>query len=141
MTASPMNFYVLRGLAPPPDRMGACHCELSLHLDIRGRSKLDVNALAQKAATDPALVQRIKEDPVRELSTIASTEPAYRKDVWTYRLVVIMLGTVAIGVVVGAIVLFALNKGDLPSGVIALGSAAVGALAGLLAPSPGHGTG
>jgi hypothetical protein len=101
-------------------------------------ANVDVNALAQRVATDSELAQRIQADPVGELATIASIEPAYKKDVWTYRLVVIMLGGVAVGVVAGAIFLFALGKGELPSGVIALGSAAVGALAGLLAPSPGH---
>jgi hypothetical protein len=58
-----------------------------------------------------------------------------KKDVWIYRMVVGALALVALVTVLGGIGL-AFTGGEIPSSVIALGSAAIGALAGLLAPSP-----
>ena len=61
-------------------------------------------------------------------------------DVWIYRLVVSVLGIVIIATVLGGIYIAVIAHGDatisLPDGIIAIGSAAVGALAGLLAPTP-----
>lgn len=58
-------------------------------------------------------------------------------DKWIYRFVVIFLGLTVLVVAVGGIIVVATDgRTDLPAGIIALGSAAVGALAGLLAPSP-----
>ena len=62
-------------------------------------------------------------------------------DRWIYRMVVLFLGsTVTLTVLGGIYVIIHWGGGTeaktLPEGVIALGSAAVGALAGLLAPSP-----
>jgi hypothetical protein len=68
--------------------------------------------------------------------------PAYTYDLWIYRIVVAILGIVVIGTVAGG--LFLSFKGDpnfkLPSEIVAIGSAAVGALAGLLAPAPSQRT-
>jgi hypothetical protein len=60
-------------------------------------------------------------------------------DVWIYRTVVVVLGTTVLATIMGGLGLA--FKGDLtnfklPSEIVAIGSAAVGALAGLLAPSP-----
>ena len=58
-----------------------------------------------------------------------------QKDIWLFRIVVIALGLCVLSSLIGAIVLAA--KGlDTPELLVALGSAAVGGLAGLLAPSP-----
>jgi hypothetical protein len=61
-------------------------------------------------------------------------------DVWIYRAVVVILGLAALGTVFGGLALVAIGQGDpdtkLPDAIVAIGSAAVGALAGLLAPSP-----
>ena len=58
-----------------------------------------------------------------------------QKDFWLLRMVVISLGLCALSSLVGAIVLAA--KGlNTPELLVALGSAAIGGLAGLLAPSP-----
>ena len=57
------------------------------------------------------------------------------KDVWLFRLVVLSLGLCMLASLVGAIVL-AVKGTDTPEILVALGSAAVGGLAGLLAPSP-----
>jgi hypothetical protein len=92
--------------------------------------------------SDPIKMEALKTAPEQVLRTAASEAKeqvsALQTDRWVYRLVVIFLGVVATTVVCGSIA-FALLKGaDLPSGLVALGSAAVGALAGLLAPSPGR---
>lgn len=61
------------------------------------------------------------------------------QDVWIYRWVSVVLGFIASATVIGgiAIVLLHKDKGvSIPDGIVALGSAAVGALAGLLAPTP-----
>jgi hypothetical protein len=59
-------------------------------------------------------------------------------DVWIYRAVVIVLGFVVIGTVFGGLALVIVGHGELklPDAIVSIGSAAVGALAGLLAPSP-----
>ena len=57
------------------------------------------------------------------------------RDVWVFRLVVVSLGLCMLASLVGAIILAA-NSTDTPEILVALGSAAVGGLAGLLAPSP-----
>ena len=57
-------------------------------------------------------------------------------DVWIYRAVVAALGFIAIVTVVGAIMLAVVTGKDTPQILVALGSAAIGALAGLLAPVP-----
>lgn len=56
-------------------------------------------------------------------------------DIWLYRLVVAVLGLTVVASVTGAIVL-ALSGQSTPEVLVALGSAAIGGLAGLLAPSP-----
>ena len=56
-------------------------------------------------------------------------------DPFAYRTVVIILGTVILVVVLGGIILTAISK-TLPEGVLAIGSAGIGGLVGLLAPSP-----
>src|SRR4029453_18923037 len=61
-------------------------------------------------------------------------------DVWIYRAVVVILGVTVLGIVFGGLVLVSVGNADpnmkLPVSIVAIGSAAVGALAGLLAPSP-----
>jgi hypothetical protein len=56
-------------------------------------------------------------------------------DIWLYRIVVVVLGLTVVASVVGAIVLTLIGKST-PEVIVALGSAAIGGLAGLLAPSP-----
>ena len=62
------------------------------------------------------------------------------KDKWIYRLVVGSLGLVILVIVIGIIVLMFTGKvasdQSIPTILTAIGSAAIGALAGLLAPSP-----
>ena len=57
------------------------------------------------------------------------------KDKWLYRMVVAVLGLTVVSSVIGTIAL-AMAGQSTPEVVVALGSAAIGGLAGLLAPSP-----
>jgi len=57
------------------------------------------------------------------------------KDVWLYRMVVVILGLSVLGSLIGAILL-AIRDRNPPELLVALGLAAIGGLAGLLAPSP-----
>ena len=61
--------------------------------------------------------------------------PAYRSDPWVYRMVVLFLGLSLLAVIACAAA-DSIYKVNLPEGLVAIGAAAVGALAGLLAPSP-----
>ena len=55
-------------------------------------------------------------------------------DIWLYRIVVAVLGLTVVATIVGAIVL-TLSGQSTPEVIVSLGSAAIGGLAGLLAPS------
>lgn len=96
-----------------------------------------IRRLAEKVINDPEYAARFKADPGGELSkaAVASDEPAYKGDKAVYRIVVIALALVMLTAAVGAIVI-SWNGKSMPESLVALGSAAVGALAGLLAPSP-----
>jgi hypothetical protein len=91
-----------------------------------------VSDLAVRVANDPELAERIKADPA---ATIANLAVPLQTDVWIYRIVVGALSSVILLAVIGAIALAFKDKGDTPQLLTALGSAAIGALAGLLAPS------
>ncbi|CAN5207033.1 hypothetical protein BH10ACI1_BH10ACI1_20010 [soil metagenome] len=91
-----------------------------------------VSELAYKVANDPAFEAEVKADPIKAISNVAAPLP----DTFVYKIVVISLGATVLLTVIGAIVLVAIGKGEIPASIIALGSAAVGALAGLLAPAP-----
>ncbi|MCX5878845.1 MAG: hypothetical protein NTY44_07035 [Deltaproteobacteria bacterium] len=93
-----------------------------------------VRTMAANIASDTSLAPEQKAALVTSLSNIATP---LQTDRWIYRLVVIILGLTLIFTVIGgfALVLTGQTK-PMPEGLIAIGSAAVGALAGLLAPSP-----
>ncbi len=94
--------------------------------------------LSRAVARDPGLVDEIKKDPVAAITSLAGAP--LDTDVWIYRLVVGALGLAVLSAVIGAIYLTAMGQGaegrKVPELLVAIGSAAVGALAGLLAPSP-----
>jgi hypothetical protein len=88
--------------------------------------------LASMVAHDQKLQAQIKQDPVGTLERLA--EPL-ESDPWIYRIVVLSLGLAAIGVVAGVIVLKIVDKATpIPDALVAIGSAAVAALAALLIP-------
>jgi len=86
-------------------------------------------------AGDPGLQEQLKQDPVATLQNLA--RPPSGGDKWIYRLVVIALGLTGLFVVVGVFTLKALNNDTtIPDALVAIGSAAIAALAALLAPTP-----
>lgn len=92
--------------------------------------------LRDKLKTDPeGVLQKTAEEVTRELPP-----PAFVSDIWTYRIVVIALGVVCVAAIGGAIYLTAKAGAGatphVPDTLTALGATAIGALAGLLAPSP-----
>ncbi len=86
---------------------------------------------------DPKRLDVGKGNPAEALEKLrAEAEkeiPAYVGDEWFYRIIVVGLITVVILTILSAVLL----KGVVPDYIISLGSTAIGALAGLLVPSPG----
>src|SRR5437879_5132417 len=69
---------------------------------------------------------------------VESTPASPPRDDSLYRLVVMVLGAVVIIALIGALMVTMAGKGrQVPEVVVALGSGAVGALAGLISPSSG----
>lgn len=96
--------------------------------------------LVRRVTENQQLVDEVKTDPTTTLQRVASQvvrdiPPALQSDPWIYRIVVLVLGLSVLSALIGAIILSA-QKLPIPETLTALGSAAVGALAGLLAPSP-----
>src|SRR5216117_583647 len=89
--------------------------------------------LAIEVSRDPKLMDEIKTDPVKTISNLAGP---LESDVWVYRLVVSALGSAVLLAGAGAIALAAAGD-DVPELLTAVGSGAVGAIAGLLARPPG----
>ncbi len=85
--------------------------------------------LAKEVASDPALAARIQQNPAQEIANAATPPPLSEA---TYKIVVIILG-LALLIALGAAIYL---KGDVSDFIVAVGSGALGALAGLLAPSP-----
>jgi hypothetical protein len=100
----------------------------------RVESVADLAALVEE---DPELAKEIQSRPAE---TIANLALPLQRDLWIYRIVVGALSLVAVLSIIGAIlVAVATSDTQVPDAVVALGSAAMGALAGLLAPHPsGH---
>lgn len=90
-----------------------------------------VGELAMTIRHNPELRSRLMADPDGTLASIAAPIP----DTLIYRIVVGSLGLTVLFAMLGGIVLVAVDK-SIPDVLTALGSAALGALAGLLAPSP-----
>jgi len=86
----------------------------------------------------PLLAAQGLPQPVREgiQQAIAEGKNPLSFDVWIYRAVVVFLGVSVLVTVIGGIALVFAGKGSIPEAIVAIGSASVGAMAGLLAPSP-----
>jgi predicted phage tail protein len=93
----------------------------------------------------PGVLQEIQSRPAETLNRLAEQAKkqvvprVLEQDRLIYRIVVSSLGLVVLFVVVGVIGLSFKNSGGtvaIPDVLTALGSAAIGALAGILAPSP-----
>lgn len=95
-----------------------------------------ISDLVAQIAEDPTLQEQVKANPVQALAPYA-VDPL-KNDVLIYRIVVIALGSTVLIAMIGAIALTIAGK-SIPDILTALGSAAIGAIAGLLAPSPVRG--
>ena len=98
--------------------------------------------MIRRVIIDPTQLAAIKSDPLPALQRLAQEVvkdvPPQRPldtDPLVYRMVVAALGVTVLVAAVGVIVLAALGK-PVPETLTALGSGAIGALGGLLAPSP-----
>jgi hypothetical protein len=86
--------------------------------------------LAFKGDTDHEFARRPKEIPARSVAAPRLS------DVRVYLWVVAFLGLTVLATVAGLIILAVTGKSPAPEGLLALGFGALGALGGLLAPSP-----
>lgn len=99
---------------------------------------VSAKAIRQEIAGSPDLQNEIRLDPIRgfELAEEQAAERyRFTGDAAIYRNTVYVLGAVVILSVIGTFWL-TLQGRDLPAEIIALASTSLGALAGLLAPSP-----
>lgn len=94
--------------------------------------------IVSKLAQDPQFAADVKENPAEAISKVAAPLPL-QNDSWIYRIVVGALGLIVLITIIGQVYIMANTEKYLTEGIIALASAAVGALSGLLAPSPGRG--
>lgn len=89
--------------------------------------------LIQQVTNDASLPADHK---VKLLGNLQKLSSPLQSDRWIFRLVVAFLGLAVLFTIIGGFILSFKTAATIPEGLIALGSAAVGALAGLLAPSP-----
>ena len=90
---------------------------------------------------DESFREQFQKDPEKAIRSLPpSGMSAYTSDLFIYRFIVIILGLTILTAVGGSLAMqLALTK-DIPTTLLSFGSAALGALAGLLAPSPMHRT-
>ncbi len=81
------------------------------------------------------LQNEFKDDPAKATQNILESR-TYVPDNWIYRIVVGSLGLSVLLVIIGTIILNPGSDKNLPTVFTAIASGAIGALAGLLAPSP-----
>jgi hypothetical protein len=88
--------------------------------------------------TNTDLQKEFKADPIAAVQQFQLNPLSFDK--WIYRIIVITLGLAILSIIIGVIVLIASGKitddKGVPTIMTAIGSAAIGALAGLLAPPP-----
>jgi hypothetical protein len=97
----------------------------------------DIKSIIASVKSAPEIPEPQKIDLINKLEAVPSP---LQTDPWIYRFVVLFLGSAVIITVAGGIFLTytggTSQNFQMPQGIVAIGSAAVGALAGLLAPSP-----
>lgn len=104
--------------------------------------KVSTEVLQNLANNNPNFLTDLQQNPVQ---AIAQASTPLSTDAWIYRIVVLALGLTVLAVIIGGIVIAGqtipgeggqLTQKEFPAAIIAIGAAAGGALAGLLAPSP-----
>ncbi|AZB08945.1 hypothetical protein EG344_09005 [Chryseobacterium sp. G0162] len=85
------------------------------------------------------LQEKFKTNPVEAIRSVEIRNPK-DTDYWIYRIIVIMLGLAIIAIIAGLILLSFWSEGEPDSQLVTIfatiSSGAIGALAGLLSPSP-----
>lgn len=85
---------------------------------------------------EPGRLDSSKRNPVEAIERLLAEAkmdvPAYEGDVWFYRIVAVGLVAVIVIAAIGYVVM----EGAIPEALVALGSAAMGGLVGILAPAP-----
>ncbi len=85
------------------------------------------------------LQTQFKANPLEAVKQFEQLNPL-QTDKWIYRIIVIALGVTILAIIIGVLVLMGTGQitddQGVPTILTAIGSAAIGALAGLLAPSP-----
>jgi uncharacterized integral membrane protein len=103
------------------------------------QSFTSINEFKKELSQNTDLQEKFKSDPVQAAKEIKERGPL-DTDVWIYRMVVFALGVTILVIIIGVVALISTNKitedKNVPTILTAIGSAAIGALAGLLAPSP-----
>jgi len=93
----------------------------------------------EELLSNPKLQTQFQKDPVKTINKIEEKNPL-KTDQWIYRIVVIGLSITIISIIIGVLVLIGSGKitdvQNVPTILTAIGSAAIGALAGLLVPPP-----
>jgi hypothetical protein len=97
------------------------------------------NELVKRALSSSETIEAIKQDPEAALTRLAQEvtrdSPTYDNDPLLYRLIVIIIGLTALIAVIGAVLVASIHGADrVPDILTALGSGAIGALAGFLTP-------
>lgn len=93
----------------------------------------NIEDLKSGIAADPELQKAFADNPVEAAKSIQ--ESPLETDNWIYRIVVITLGLSILSIIIGVLFLVS-GKQEVPAILTAIGSAAIGAISGLLAPSP-----
>lgn len=89
--------------------------------------------LAELVRDDPDLQAEVRKDPVETLERLSRP---LENDLWIYRIVVGTLAFSILAVIVASTLIVITQDGDVPDVLVAIGTGAIGALAGLLAPVP-----
>jgi hypothetical protein len=99
-----------------------------------------IGELKEELERNDSLQAEFKTNPLEAIGKFEITEPIYFSDIWVYRIVVGVLGLVILSIIVGVILIMIQKPTDIdklvPTMLTATCSAAIGALTGLLAPSP-----
>ena len=97
----------------------------------------------KELVTNSDLQKQFQDNPVNAVQQFQQKNPL-ETDTWIYRIIVLAMGLTILTIIVGVIVLIFNGKitddKTVPTIFTAIGSAAIGALAGLLAPSPRQST-
>lgn len=105
-------------------------------MEVQTRS---ADQMVKMVMENPARLESLKANPLPELEKLRAeavkAAPVYTSDKLLYRIAVVVLGSLALIAAVGSVLLVLEGK-DTPEVLVALGSAAVGALVGLFAPAP-----